>query len=285
MSEKSELSGWQRVLIIILPYLFIVAIFQFIGAFAIGLNYENTNYQKTSEQQLIIQFCSFIGTVFVVWLFMKYVDKVKFVAIGLRLKNNFSSIYLGFFIGLAIMLIGFGLLFSLDEIQYQGLDFDLKELMISILLFLLVSLTEEIIFRGYFLRNLMHSYSKYLALLITATFFALMHAFNPNVGILGLVSIFVAGIFLGITYIHTKNLWFPIALHFSWNFFQSMLGFNVSGQDTYSVISYGIQEETILNGGYFGFEGSILSIIAMIVTIVGIFMYYQKKKITISLQN
>ncbi|WP_231556191.1 CPBP family intramembrane glutamic endopeptidase [Gillisia sp. Hel_I_29] len=215
MSEKSELSGWQRVLIIILPYLFIVGIFQLIGAFAIGLDYEDTNNQKTSEQQLIIQFFSFIGTVFVVWLFMKYVDKEKFVAIGLRLKNNFRSIYLGFFIGLAIMLIGFGLLFNLDEIQYQGLDFDLKELMISILLFLLVSLTEEIIFRGYFLRNLMHSYSKYLALLITATFFALIHTFNPNVGILGLVSIFVAGIFLGITYIHTKNLWFPIALHFS----------------------------------------------------------------------
>ncbi|WP_231556192.1 hypothetical protein [Gillisia sp. Hel_I_29] len=64
-----------------------------------------------------------------------------------------------------------------------------------------------------------------------------------------------------------------------------MLGFNVSGQDTYSVISYSIQEETILNGGYFGFEGSIFSIIAMIATIVGILMYYQKKKITISLQN
>ena len=107
-----------------------------------------------------------------------------------------------------------------------------------------------------------------------------MHGFNPNIDLFGLVSIFIAGIFLGITYIHTKNLWFPIALHFSWNFFQTVLGFNVSGKDIYSVVEFSMKEKTLLNGGNFGFEGSIFSIIAMIITIAIISIYYQRKKLS-----
>jgi len=92
--------------------------------------------------------------------------------------------------------------------------------------------------------------------------------------------LFLAGIVLGISYIHTKNLWFPIAMHLSWNLFQAIFGFNVSGQKTYSLIEFSITENNIINGGDFGFEGSILSVIAMLVTIVGIEIYYRRKKLT-----
>ena len=32
----------------------------------------------------------------------------------------------------------------------------------------------------------------------------------------------IAGLFLGINYIYTRNLWFSIFFHFSWNFFQPL---------------------------------------------------------------
>ncbi|MDN3593261.1 hypothetical protein QWY91_00015 [Zunongwangia endophytica] len=78
---------------------------------------------------------------------------------------------------------------------------------------------------------------------------------------------------------HTKNLWFPIALHFSWNFFQTILGFNVSGQNTYSVFKLSIPEKNLLNGGAFGFGGSIISLIAILITIVAISIHYRRKKL------
>ncbi len=92
------------------------------------------------------------------------------------------------------------------------------------------------------------------------------------------ISLFLAGILLGLSYIYTKNLWFPIALHLSWNLFQTLFGFNVSGKDTYSLIEFSLNEKNLLNGGAFGFEGSILSVISMIIIIIGIWIYYDREQ-------
>ena len=92
-------------------------------------------------------------------------------------------------------------------------------------------------------------------------------------------NIFLAGFFLGASYIFTKNLWFPIALHFSWNFFQSMFGFKVSGLDSYSIIEFTIPENNMLNGGEFGFESSLLSIIILIIGTFIIWNYFKKNNI------
>jgi len=122
----------------------------------------------------------------------------------------------------------------------------------------------------------MISFDKYVALIISSLLFSLMHWFNPNIDLFGFIDLFLAGILLGISYVYTKNLWFPIALHFSWNLTQSFLGFNVSGQDAYSIIEFTIPENNLLNGGDFGFEGSIFSIIAQIVFIIIIVNYFNK---------
>lgn len=279
MSEQSKYKPWLRIVLLILPYLFIVGLFQLTGAYLIDFDYDDVSKSKTSEQQLIIQFFSFIGTSIVVWFFVKYVDKEKFIDIGFRFKNRINEFWTGLLIGFIIMLIGFGLLVLLDEIKFQEIAINFKEISFSIALFILVSLTEEIIYRGYVLRNLMYSFDKYIALIISSIIFSTMHGLNPYVDTIGFLNIFLAGILLGITYINTKNLWFPIALHFSWNFFQTFLGFNVSGQNAYSVINFKIEKSTILNGGAFGFEGSILSLIAITITIIAIIIYYHRKKL------
>lgn len=124
----------------------------------------------------------------------------------------------------------------------------------------------------------MDSFNKYIALIVSSILFALIHSFNPHIDLFSLFDLFLAGIVLGLSYIYTKNLWFPIALHLSWNLFQTLLGFNVSGKDTYSIIEFGMKERNLMNGGDFGFEGSYLSIIAEVVTIIGIGIYYNRKK-------
>ena len=270
--------GWQRVLLIILPYIFIVGIFQFMGALITGADLTNINFQKTSEQHVIISLFSLLGTLLVIWVFMKYLDKEKFINLGFNTKNRLNEFIIGIVIGAIIMTFGYLLLLFLGEITFQKTIFDFKEIILSILLFTFVAVMEEILLRGYILRNLMVSFNNYVALFISSIIFASIHAFNPNIDLFSMTNIFLAGILLGIPYIHTKNLWFPIALHLSWNLFQAFFGFNVSGQDSYSLIEFSISENSILNGGAFGFEGSILSVIAMIITIIGIAIYYDRKK-------
>jgi len=271
------MKGWQNVLFLIIPYFFVMLIFQPVGYLVSGIDLGNPTFEKSSIQYLIIQFFDLLGTFFILWLFMRFIDKEPFIKLGFQTKNRFTDCIAGIIIGMIIMTIGYFVLVYLNEIFFVKVNFDLKEISISILFFAIVAIVEETLLRGYVLNNLMHSFNKYVALIVSSILFSLMHGFNANVDLFALTVIFLAGILLGISYVYTKNLWFPIALHFSWNLFQTFYGFNVSGQKVYSIVEFRINESNLLNGGVFGFEGSYLSIIAEIIVITGIGMYYHKK--------
>lgn len=232
---------WARVLYLIIPYIFVVGGFQFIGALIAKIDISSFDGNATTSQDLIMSFFDLIGTLLLLWVFMKSIDKEPFIELGFHLKNRFRDVLMGFIIGVFIMAIGYLILWSLNEINFETINFNGFELLMTILLFVIVAVVEEMLFRGYILKNLMSSFNKYLALIITSFLFASAHGFNPNLSILSIVGLFLGGIFLGISYVYTKNLWFPIALHFSWNLFQSLFGFNVSGIDKYSIIEFNIE--------------------------------------------
>ena len=275
---KNKNIGWQRVLLIIFPYLIIGGVFQFIGMLIAGVGLHDLNAPKTSEQELIMNAFTLLGTALVIWIFVRFVEKGRMIDVGFQFKNRLPDMGWGLAIGALIMGLGYLLLLALGEIDFQQIDFNLLEIINVTVLFAFVALTEELLMRGYVLRNLMVSFNKYLALILSAALFSLMHIFNSNTDLFSFINLFTAGLLLGAAYIHTRNLWFPLALHFSWNLFQSLMGFNVSGQDIYSLIQFRMVESNHINGGDFGFEGSYFSLVAEIVVLVGIEVYYQKKK-------
>lgn len=286
MSLSTEKNGWLRVLLIIIPFILTLIIFQIIGYWVMGIDIFNPTSiaETTSFQKAISTSFSLLGTLFILWLFMKFVDKRPFIDLGLHLKNRGKDIFTGLILGFVIMAVGYGMLKVSNELSVTEIVFQMSNFFFLILLFVFVAFAEELITRGYILRNLMQSTNKYIALILSSLIFSAMHGFNPHMSWFSWLSLFLAGILLGITYIYTQNLWFPIALHFSWNFFQSLFGFNVSGQDTYSLIEFSIPSPNLLNGGNFGFEGSYLSLIADILVIVGAIWFYNKK-VAISTKN
>ena len=231
------------------------------------------------NRMIILEYSMIFFMVILLWLFMKFIDKQPFIQIGLQTKGRLKEFNYGIFLGFIIMGAAFLFLFSINEIVFVDFSFNLNKVLLSIILFTGVSVFEEVVFRGYMLKNLLESFNPYLALFISSIFFSLIHGSNPNVTTLGLCNIFLAGFFLGASYVFTKNLWFPIALHFSWNFFQSMFGFKVSGLDSYSIIEFTIPENNMLNGGEFGFESSYLSIIILILGIFIIWNYFKNNSL------
>ena len=274
-TTKSNIKGWIRVLAILIPYFLIVGAFQVLGMLIAGIDFMNKSYAITNTQHTTSMFFTLLGTLVALWLFMKYVDKEPFINLGFEIKNRKKDIIFGFLIGLFIMSFGYTILLFLNEISFVKLNINLYEIFISTLLFIFVAVAEEVMFRGYVLRNLMLSFNKYTALIISSFFFASIHLGNPNMTWFSFLNISLAGIFLGLSYIYTKNLWFPIALHLSWNLFQTLIGFKVSGQESYSIIEINIKENNLINGGEFGFEGSILSVVFMLVFIGIIYKYYK----------
>lgn len=270
--------GWIRALRFILPYLGIAAIFQLLGALILGIDPLELDAELSSSQDLIIVFFNLIGVIVTLWIFTVKADNERFISLGFQSKCFFKEFGLGFGLGILAIVTGYLLLIGLDEIRFEGLAFNPKEILIMTALFLFVSLAEEMVFRGYILRNLLISFNKYVALIISAILFTVIHLINPHINLMGALSLFCAGLLYGLGYLYTKKLWLPIAMHFSWNLFQALMGFNVSGHDVYSLIDFSLSDNNWINGGSFGFEGSIISIGIQILIILGIFLIYKKKK-------
>ena len=271
--------GYLNVLLLVLPYLLVVGAFQFFAFTLLGFDFHNLKEAQenaTTFQHLIISVFGLVGSVAIIYLFRIKLDEKSFMSLGLSIKKRGREIILGLSIGILVMVFLLAILLTLGFTEIVDFDIDFLEVLLVLLLFISVSFSEEILIRGYVLNNFMGSSNKYLALIISSLLFALMHAFNPNISMIGLFDLFLAGILLGITYIFTKNLWFAFSLHFSWNFFQAMLGFNVSGMNIYSVLELKTKP-SIWTGGEFGLEGSILSSIIQVILIIYLYFRYKKQ--------
>ena len=289
MKKVTNHKGWLTAILSIIPFFIFVSFFQ---GFGVGLSnvlgkrgfidFDFDKYLEIEDMRdflvadTIIQYFDLIGVLLLLWILMRFVDKEPFINLGFSLKGKVNDIILGMTLGLLLMAVGYTILILLGEIKFIGFNYDLKNIILLFLLFIAVSIAEETFVRGYGLKNLLQSFKPIISLIISSAIFSLLHFFNPNVNYIALTELFIAGILLGISYVYTKNLWFPIALHLSWNFFQVMFGFNVSGMDTYSLIEFEIIENNNINGGDFGFEGSYLSILFSLIMMYFLWKYYKK---------
>ena len=290
MKKVTYHKGWLTAILSIIPFFIFAILFQGIGlgfTSALGeygiIEFDIDTYLEFEDvmrdylaADTIIQYFDLIGVFLLLWILMKFVDKEPFINLGFSVKGKMNDIILGMALGLLLMAVGYSTLIFLGEIKFVSFNFDLKSIMLLFLLFIGVSVVEETYVRGYVLKNLLKSFNPVVSLIISSAIFSLLHFFNPNVNYIALTELFIAGILLGVSYVYTKNLWFPIALHLSWNFFQVMFGFNVSGIDTYSLIEFEILENNNINGGDFGFEGSYLSILFSLIMIYFLWRYYKK---------
>ncbi len=275
MKKITNHNGWIKALL----SFFLIFIPQILGtAVLLIFQYDLSKISSARidlNAMIVLEYSMIIFMVILLWLFMKFIDKQPFIQIGFDTKGRLKEFNYGILLGFIIMATAFLFLFSINEIVFSNFSFNLNKVLLSVILFVGVSIFEEVVFRGYLLKNLLESFNPFVALFISSIFFSLIHGSNPNVTTLGLCNIFLAGFFLGASYVFTKNLWFPIALHFSWNFFQAMFGFKVSGLDSYSIIEFTIPENNVLNGGEFGFESSFLSLVIILFSTILIWKFFK----------
>jgi len=276
---RKPMRGWLRVVLFIIPFFFFVGVSQIIAGFALGLKLPLKHFTPTTFQSAVLTLFMLMGTISIVAIFRRWVDRESFKSLGFELKNVSRELIMGFLLGLVLITMGFLILLGIHEINFVGTNYDVSSLFLSLILFIAVGINEELIFRGYILSNFMLSMNRWVALLVSSAVFSLMHMGNANFDLFSFMCILLAGILLGLPYIYTKSLWLPMAFHFSWNFFQgTIFGFNVSGTKEYNLIQQSRTSDTLLNGGKFGFEGSILAVIFLSLTIVGLWFYFDRKE-------
>lgn len=268
--------GWLRALLYFFAFMIVAFLFQAISLYALAVISGQGVYALMEAMETpdgaayftFVQLMGFAGTLLLTYLFRHYLDCGSMRSLGFDYKGRLQDAFQGLALGFALIAIGFLILLMSGNLTVTGVQFKPQAFLLYIFLLIIVALNEEIAVRGYILHNLMHSVNKYAALLIASLVFSLMHLLNPSFSLLSFVNIILAGILLGVYYIHRQNLWFPIALHFAWNFFQGpVFGFEVSGINLYGLINQDVAGSEWITGGEFGFEGSAILSLLLIAAI------------------
>lgn len=206
--------------------------------------------------------------------------KLPLSLLGMSLRGRGKDLLAGLGVAVLLYAVGFGTSLLMGTVEIASVQWVPRDLLGTLLFFLLVAVTEEVMLRGFVLgRMLSAGMNRFVALFLSSALFSAMHLFNPNFALLPFVNILLAGCLLGASFLYTRNLCFPVVLHWFWNWLQGpVLGYEVSGMDSgETLLTLRLTGSDLLTGGSFGFEGSLLCTVLLVGGTLAIVAYYERR--------
>jgi len=230
----------------------------------------------------------------------RFLDRRTLRDFGFALDRNWwLDLGFGLLLGAVLMAAIFGAEYALGWVEIRGkLETNATTFGAGILLyigmFVGVALEEEIMARGYWLRNLAEGFAGrrlkpqgalLLAYATSAAIFGLLHLGNEHASLVSTLNLVLAGLLLGLPYVLTGELAISIGLHLTWNFFQgNVFGFPVSG-GTPGTTFIAIQQggPVLWTGGDFGPEAGLVGVLAMLVGAGAMLLWIRLRRTRVAL--
>lgn len=175
---------------------------------------------------------------------------------------------------------------SLGMSEHKFTQFSAHNIVQLLVLFFISAMFEQTLINGLFFTTLSKKRRPGFALVLTGALFCYLHLDNQGYSVLAAINTFLAGCLFGAIFIKTQSIWPAIAFHFCWNTTQSLLlGFNVSGNTVDSIMKTQLSGHSLLTGGHYGPEGSILTTVVnlgLILVLTNALLFNQTKKATVS---
>lgn len=211
---------------------------------------------------------TFIG----ILILHRIIDKRPLCELGLCTYRRFGK-YSGIAIAwtLGIFIIGFLICLLSGSASVSTIQWHWKDLSLSLVMFTFGAFYEELIVRGYFLTRLCRTrLNSWGSLIISSMLFSILHLANSGISTCAIINLFLDGILMGYVFWYTKSLWIPTIAHCAWNWIQGpIFGFKVSGSELFQpIITLNTSSPNLINGGEFGFEGSIICTLLMVPSIL-----------------
>ena len=233
---------------------------------------------------LYYELFSFVIILFLFMFWVKVIEKNALSSLGF-VKRNWLK-YLAW--GILMSHVQMGVI----ALIYQGSGigtFELNELSLEPILFilglfpfwLLQGGTEEVATRGWLLTRIAARTNLPLAIAISSSLFGILHMGNAGVTFLSVLNIILDGVLAGLLFIYTDSIWLVVAQHGTWNYVQgNLLGFQVSGTGAdASIFSFTMGDGPYwLTGGAFGAEGSIITTLVLLVSLVIVYRLGERKE-------
>lgn len=263
-NERGLRAGWRLLLYILLVVVFsavLTAIVQKIHPPTRGLS---------SPRSTLVQEILGFAAVFGCALIMSRIEHRSPDAYGLPLGEVFGKkFWLGMLLGGVEVSVLMGLIaafggYSFGSLALSGPDI-VRWGLFHLLLFTVVGLFEEFMFRGYMQYTLGDGIGFWPAAILLSLGFGAVHLSNPNEGPVGAASVALVGIFFAFTLYRTGSLWYAVGLHASFDWGETFL-FSVPNS---GVLMEGHLSSSLLHGpawltgARIGPEGSLFCFLTM----------------------
>lgn len=266
--ENRLRAGW-RLLIHLIIFLF----------FTVGQDALNTTYGALPAAGVFINLLYLASGLGSTWLIARFIDRRSFSDFGFHFDRKWwldlgFGLALGAFMmtGIFLMMKTLGwLVITGPASTNYGVPIVLAFLL-RVVKHFVVSVNEELAFRGYQLKNLSEGFSHkrmgprgaiLLTFLASSTLFGMMHLANGNATVFSMLTTICAGLLFCLPFLLTGELGVPIGFHLTWNLFlATVYGFALSGaaQGT-RLISIQITGPDAWTGGAYGPEVGLISLV------------------------
>jgi hypothetical protein len=229
---------------------------------------------KTVEGHMLLSMGSLLVAAIALTAAMAWPSGRRFAEFGLGGATRAANFGFGILCGLIALCAQLGTLALLRDLSWTTSVFDSALLWEAVMLtafFLVVALTEEVLFRGYILVELARAVSFWPATLGLALLFGSMHWLKGGgENFYGGLDAFGAALVFALSFRMTGSLWIAIGIHFGWDFAQSFV-FGVPDSAvvfSHSLVKASLHGSQIWTGGSVGPEGSPLALILLPLVIV-----------------
>lgn len=204
-----------------------------------------------------------------------------------RMARRFFAF--GLFYGILVFCLAAGIAMLFPSLDFVlNPEFNWKSFVISMLVagfFLSAPAAfEEALFRGYILQTFVRARMTFIGVIVTSALFAGVHQMNPNLSNIAIFNTFLAGTWFATAYLISNNLWFPIAIHFAWNWTQvAIFGMELSGFEKFAetpLLKEIDRGPEWVSGGDYGIEGSIACTAAIVLAVsANVYILARKKRL------
>jgi membrane protease YdiL (CAAX protease family) len=213
-------------------------------------------------------------------------EKRSFAVFGLPWQNAFGSrFWQGALWGISLATVDIVATYLLGGYSFGTLALSPNEILLYGLAwavaFTLAGIYEEFLFRGYALFTLRDGMGFWPAAVFLSAIFGALHLTNAGEGLVGALNVFLYALFACFTLQRTGNLWFAIGTHATWDYSQTFIysvpdsGMRASGQLLHS----SLHGPTWLTGGTVGPEGSVIGIVALLLSFIAFSRIFPNKQL------
>lgn len=219
----------------------------------------------------LVKYYGFIVFLAISFVYCRFIEKRNIMAPDV--SKLWVEYPLGGVIAVLLLLVIFAVCCVTGTFEFAGFDagVNVGYLVAMFFGFLIQSMAEEVMCRGFLLNSLMKKTSLFVAIFVSSTAFALPHfptllSADFKFAVIGVINIYLVSAVFSMLYILRKNIYVVSGLHCLWNFvLYCIMGLSVSGSDrnTNAVLNFNVSSQNILNGGMYGVEASIVTTVVL----------------------